>query len=587
MSATPPAGAVPATAGARSRLHPFLAGALSALMLLAFVLLLWAQSLIELRLPKQVDILVHLRWSDQFLAALQDGWLLPRWAWASFGGLGDPTFSYYQPLFYYITSFYALLGASGPRALLLGALTPFVILGLILQFSILKRYGAGRALLGACFVVFCPVLFFLAAQMAAYPWTLSLPFSILFIRESIRDEPRPARVAILLALLCLSHLLSGLIALLATGVGRLVLHVPARHNLLRHGAWLLGVAVGLGLAAFFIYPAVTQLGLINPEGWTGGANFDWRRSFAFPTFTFMQYGLRWAAIQWPFAVFALAMCLLVLLARRPETPTPGQLLARRFTIVALAALALGSELAYPLYALLPPLQKIQFPYRFVFVATILASIALVLHLYEGGWSRWNRLLRVAALAIFAGYFAQTLLLQWQLHKGGLELPQREQYMQGVFGQPEYLPAVRGPHWKDYITEGGLIGECLRLQIACTPAPDDGSHAFGATIETPRAVGVRLPMFAYPAWQLEIDGAPQALVADPATGVVLAQLAPGQHQVALRWRGLAADAAGRGISLAALLALLAMIALPRLRRRAGNSAPARSSGNPAGDRLDSR
>jgi len=54
----------------RARLNPVLASALSALVLLAFVLLLWAQSLIELRLPKQVDILVHLRWSDQFLAAL-------------------------------------------------------------------------------------------------------------------------------------------------------------------------------------------------------------------------------------------------------------------------------------------------------------------------------------------------------------------------------------------------------------------------------------------------------------------------------------------------------------------------------------
>lgn len=565
MSATPPAGdagVLPAAGGARARLNPWLAGAL----LLAFVLLLWAQSLVELRLPKQVDILVHLRWSDQFLAALQEGVLLPRWAWASFGGLGDPTFSYYQPLFYYITSIYALLGASGPRALLLGALTPFVILGLVVQFSILKRYGAGRALLGACFVVFCPVLFFLAAQMAAYPWTLSLPFSILFIRESTRDEPRPARVAILLALLCLSHLLSGLIALMATGVGRLLLHVPARHNLMRHGAWLLGVALGLGLAAFFVYPAVTQLGLINPAGWTGGDNFDWRRAFAFPTVTFMQYGLRWAAIQWPFAVFALAMCLLVLLARRPAVPTPGQVLARRFTIVALAALALGSELAYPLYAMLPPLQKIQFPYRFVFVATILASIALVLHLYEGGWSRWNRLLRLAALAVFAGYFAQTLLLQWQIHTSGLDLPQREQYMQGVFGQPEYLPAVRGPHWKQYVEDGGLVGECLRLRIACTPAQPDRTHGFAATVETPRAVSVRLPMFAYPAWQLVVDGAPQGLVADPDTGVVVARLAPGRHEVVLRWIGLGADATGRTISAVALVLVLLMLAAGLVKRR---------------------
>lgn len=562
------AGAVPGDAASRpgkGRLNPWLAGAL----LLAFVLLLWAQSLLGLKLSRQVDILVHLRWSDQFLAALQEGWLLPRWAWASFGGLGDPTFSYYQPLFYYITSAWSLLGFTAPQALLWGALTPFVMLGLILYAAIFKHYDGKRALLAACFVVFCPVLFFLSAQMAAYPWTLSLPFSILFIRESTRDRgidgPRPARVAILLALLCLSHLLSALIALLATGVGRLVLQPPARRNLARHAGWLLGVALGLALAAFFVYPAVSQLHLINPDGWTGGANFDWRRAFAFPTFTFMQYGLRWAAIQWPFALLALGMCLLVLLARRGLEPTPGQLLARRFAIVGLAALALGSELAYPLYAALPPLQKLQFPYRFVFVAAILGSIALALHLLDGGWARWNKLLRVAALALVAGYCAQTLLLQWQLFKAGEVLPQREQYMQGMFGQPEYLPAVRGRQWKEYVENGKLIGECQRLAIACTPARNDGTHGFAATIETPRAVDVRLPIFAYPAWEVSVDGAHRPLAADPATGMTLVRLAPGKHEVALHWAGLPADTIGRTVSLAALAVVLLMLAFGRRRR----------------------
>jgi hypothetical protein len=55
-----------------------------------------------LRLPHQNDLLVHLQWSDQFLSALRDGVPLPRWAHASVNGLGDPTFVYYQPLFYYL-----------------------------------------------------------------------------------------------------------------------------------------------------------------------------------------------------------------------------------------------------------------------------------------------------------------------------------------------------------------------------------------------------------------------------------------------------------------------------------------------------
>lgn len=546
-----------------------------AVLLPAFVLLLWMQSLLDLRLPVQNDILIHLRWSEQFLTALRDGWLLPRWTFASFGGLGDPTFSYYQPLFYYLTSAYALLGLSQPQALLWAALTPFVMLGLVVHFVILRHYDGRHALAGACFVVLCPVLFFLSAQMGAFPWTLSLPFSILFVRESVREQPRPAWVAVLVALLCLSHLLSALIALLAAGAGRLVLHIPARRNLLAHAGWLFGAILGLALAAFFVYPAVTQLSLINPTGWTDGANFDWRRAFAFPTFTFLQYGLRWPAIQWPFALLTLALSLLVLLARRGE-PGRDQVAARRFAVVALVALALGSELAYPLYALLPPLQKIQFPYRFVFVGSILASIALVLHLLDGGWSRWGRLLRIGAVLVIAGYVAQTLFLQWQLHRAGQRLPESITYMQGTFGQPEYLPAVRGPQWKKYVQDGMLAGECRRLGIECQATPDNDSHHFATVITTSEAVSVRLPRFAYPAWQLALDGTVQPLVAERATGVVVAQLPPGRHVVSLRWIGLPADRTGRRIALGALVILLGLFAYGFVRRRKQRGVSVRSA-----------
>ena len=60
-----------------------------------FAVLLWLQPLLTLRLPHQVDLLVHLRWSDQFFSALRDGWLLPRWAYASHGGVDKRRFEMY------------------------------------------------------------------------------------------------------------------------------------------------------------------------------------------------------------------------------------------------------------------------------------------------------------------------------------------------------------------------------------------------------------------------------------------------------------------------------------------------------------
>lgn len=548
------------------------------LAICGLTLLLWLYALATLRLPYQVDMLVHLRWAAQFLDAVREGWLLPRWAYASIEGLGDPTFFYYQPLFYYLTSALGLLGVRSEAALAGAAMLPSVLLGVVVQQRFLQAYRPGPALAGALYVVACPVLLFLAIQMAAYPWTLALPFCVLFVAESTRERPRAPLLALLLALVCLSHLLSALMVLACTGLARLALAWPGRRTFASHLHWSAGVVLGLGLAAFFVWPAVSQLHLINPDGWTGGANFDWRRAFALPTVAFLKHGFRWFAIQGPLSLLALALSLFVLYSSR-RAATPGSAQARKLAVVALAAMLLSSELAYPLYALLEPMRKIQFPYRFMFLALLLANIALVIELNEGAWRRWNSPLRALAVVLMAAQCAMTLQLQLGIVRGGKAIPERASFMQGRFGQPEYIPAVRGPDWKAYLADGKLAGECARLEIVCNTSLRQ-THAQTFVIETARPVSVRLPLLAYPAWAMTVDGERRPLTADPATGLALAQLSSGRHTVALSWAGLPAEAAGRTVSALACLVCLGWYLAARRRARAARrlSAPGTTAGS---------
>ncbi|WP_311959654.1 hypothetical protein, partial [Acinetobacter baumannii] len=78
---------------------------------------------------------------------------------------------------------------------------------------------------------------------------------------------------------------------------------PTQRNLVDHLRWGAGVVRGLALAAFFIYPAVTQLHLINPVGWVGG-EFAWRTAYALPIWH-AHLGVRWFAIQWVLALVVL------------------------------------------------------------------------------------------------------------------------------------------------------------------------------------------------------------------------------------------------------------------------------------------
>ena len=552
---------------------------IGALVLILFVALLWLYPAVSLRLAFQNDIAVHLRWVEQFYMSLQDGWLLPRWAHEAQGGLGDPSFFYYQPLFYYITSFFVWLGVGPRRALVLAAAVPFLMVAGVVYWRFLRRYPQRTALLGAMFVVACPTLFFMSTHLAAFPWSLSIPFSLLFALESMRDKPRARVLAPLLALICLSHLLSGMMTILCTGLARLIVFPPRAHTIRDHAAWLGGIVLGLALAAFFVYPAVTQMQLINPDGWEQG--FNWRRCFALPLVSQFVHGTYWFGVQWPFSLLCLGLVLLVLLPRSvragAQPLTPGMVKARRLAWVALCALVLGTELAYPLYATLGPMQKLQFPYRFMFVASLLASIALVMQLGEGAWKRWSKVTRIAAVLLILGQCGQTALLELKIARNGEPIKTHEQYFSGRFGQPEYLLGARGPQWKDYAENGSLAQDCARLGVTCRDV-DKRSHGYALTVDAPGAVSLRLPVFGFPAWQATLDGKAVEWRLDPATGAILVEVPAGQHAVALRYVRLPVEVAGLWVSATALAVLLALLVLAR--RRAGGAAALHLEGEPA-------
>lgn len=533
-------------------------GLLLVLLLVLASLLLWAQPLLLGKLIPQVDHITHLRWSYQFQVAVTEGWLIPRWAFASHQGLGDPTFLYYSPLLYYLSTLFSLAGLSPERALLSAAWVPYVLLAVIAA-GLLRRMGnVWLAIAGGLLVITCPALFFLSTHYGALPWVLAAPFVVLFAVQSVKDSPDPMMVAAAFALICLSHILSGLMILLAVGGARLLLWLPARIGFVGQLKWAVGILLGLGLSAFYLYPALTLQGLINPAGWTDEPTLDWRRAFAFPVVSYFQYGFRWFAIQWPLPLLAVAMIISVYLLSKTVDARDDdgyQQMAKRLALVAVVGLLLSSELAYPLYAQIDQLQKIQWPYRFTVPSLLLATVALSLLL---GLAR-NSKFKWLVMGIIFFQTAMVAYLQYSIAVHGKSMPTLEKVLKGEFGQPEYLPATRGEGWKEYLKAGGFVGYCQRQNLACESLISQ-SHLRKWRIASDKDEVVLLPLFAFPGWACEVDGARVKPSIDSATGLLAVALTLGPHVVSVEWVGMENELHGQLISLASMVLLLATFIL---------------------------
>jgi hypothetical protein len=525
-------------------------------------LIVWVQPFFFDRFIASVDLPTHIRWSTQFHAALQEGVWHPRWAFAAHGGLGDPTFLYYQPLFYYLTSFFIFVGYSPERGFVLAALLPSLLAGSIVFCQMARICSFSRAMLGMAMVVTCPALFFISTHYGAFPWVMSTPFCILFAWESTRDRPDPIRIGMWLACISLSHLLSGLMILMCTGGARLIFSFPSRRTLAGHFKWIVGVIWGICLTAYFILPALTQQNLINPSAWTDDPMLDWHRSFAFPTFTYWRFGIRWFSLQWPLPIFALLMCVLVLVICRRKAGLEGsnttEPIANRLAIMALVGLVCSSEFAYPLFAILPPLQKLQWPYRFVVLSVVLSTLAFAIVATPKPSGRKTRnWVQYGCAGAILMHLCFSLFLQRSLFSAGKPLPNFGNLMQAESGQPEYLVAQRGNDWKSYNTEGKLPGECHRLEVRCDVTLRE-THSSTLRIISSHDVTIRLPVFAFSGWRLDVDGRQQQIVADPKTGLITVEISPGTHEVRTLWGGTPAERPGNLISITAFAWLIACL-----------------------------
>jgi hypothetical protein len=330
-------------------------------------------------LPSGHDATTHINYAYRFDRALHQGQFPVRWVEAYEPGRGQPLFNFYQVGFYYVVEIVHLFIPGFTRAYKFATVDLWWAAALFM-FLALKRLGIVPAAAGALVFAISPYMIFDTLERSAFPEFAGIAAGAgaLWGIDSLLASGRLVYVPItaaLIAALLVSHLPTAVMLTLMFSIHVLAMWL-AGETVLRRFVMLAG-ACGLGaaLGAFYVFPALGELSLIQIRSLTQGG-FDFHNNFMSPVQWFdfaWKYGtslrdpddympLQVGIVQWA-VILPATVVIIVNLARKRFTASTIMLGAGVLT--AAAGLLMAIQISTPIWEHVPPLVFVQFPWRFL------------------------------------------------------------------------------------------------------------------------------------------------------------------------------------------------------------------------------
>jgi len=479
----------------------------------------------------------HLRWWSNFASQFWHGELYPRWLTEINVGCGSPAFFYYPPLPYWLSAVLAPISGHGMpawRALGWGAALSLVVSGLMMFWCLKKLVTARRACVGASLYMLMPYhLAIDILERGAYAESWAFAWMPLVIGGMIELQERQPHGWLRTA--------AGFACLFTTHPPTSVTFVPLALGLaLCAGMRVFGLALaalagGVGLAAVYLVPALTTQSTIS----TQYLRFPYATAFFFPTLELLRPLSRPDAFNrrllWSCGLVGLSFLSFYCLLLAAKAPRNVFRRTAPWLGLTLCTLLLMLPVTDPLYRLLPPLQMIQFPWRFLAPATLLAVVLIVLFWPEPGA---YIVPRVVHWAVLVSVTASIILMSWSGYSRTC-LASRVKFgvPPGLFDPtakdaPEYRPARAD---LDAALSVMGVAKCKVLNgDATVTVAAWGPRLIRLETQAATNTQILIRQFDYPGWSaLTSLGGRVPLETDAVTGLLRLGVPAGFHAITLR------------------------------------------------------
>lgn len=516
---------------------------------------------------------IHALWLTHFSEQLWGGDPYPRWLSDLNGGLGSPAFFFYPPIPYYLSSLLKpFFGSDEQGWLRLGLMAAFALIASGWSAYLWLNRIAGRNVACAAAILFVAAPYHTIAdlyirgafaELFAFVWA---PL-IFYFAHRINDGERlaPIGLAVSYALLVASHLPTAMI-IPPFPIGYALFTAKPEERKKSALLTLAAMALGLGLSAIYLLPAVTMREFVSmQELMKPDVRFE--KWFIFGSL--WPQGLR-AHLDWIVASALIAAGCAFFVSSFDQDEQARQ--ERWFwMIAALIVVFLMTPLSSPVWRALPLLQNIQFPFRFntILALAVSALLALGFHSMNKSGKR-IRICRgiVALIALF--WLIATPALAWRGYKTHHQFSAPRSQLVGYdLDALEYRP-----RWVDrdrFIVQAGKAsGDADRMFVSEGKAEAKietwrpGKIVLSVRSEAGAKLDVR--QYFFPGWQARTLGNDYQLSAQPApVSGLLRFIAPaGDHRIELRLVPARAEQAGKIISAISLAMACLLIIRSRWR-----------------------
>ncbi|QYO66301.1 6-pyruvoyl-tetrahydropterin synthase-related protein [Leptolyngbya sp. 7M] len=328
-------------------------------------------------IPSGNDLPEHYRFANAFKDSIANGHLIPSWSAAVNHGFGDVSVRFYPPMAYYLLATAEFFTGSWYYGSKVVFLLLFFIGGLGIYLWTREYFDRVSSLTAGIVYMALPYhvnQLFNAFLFAEFVAAAIVPFAFYSAVRLVREPGITSTISFGLSVagIVLTHIPTTIISVigLAVYVSALLIMSKNRRAMIGYAS---GITIALLTTSFYWIRVVSEIAYIKHAGQSfGSADFDFRNNFLFSYF--LNEGPEyWDRSLWfgdaMFLLTGMVAASVFYLTTRNRSDGVRSIIFPPFLVLCVAVF-FATPLSYPVWANLPGVSAIQFPFRWMSLATI-------------------------------------------------------------------------------------------------------------------------------------------------------------------------------------------------------------------------